>query len=442
MYMKDLKHILNVIGVRLVELMGPVLSDKLYLKWKWRFKMGGKLDLENPKTFNEKLQWLKLYDRKPEYTTMVDKVKVKDYVAEKIGLEYLIPTIGVWNTPEEIDFESLPNQFVLKCSHNSGGLFICKDKSKVSESKWKSVLEGLRKSLRYDYYKLGREWPYKNVERKIIAEQYMVDESGCELKDYKFFCFNGKVEYCKVDFDRFVEHRANYYNPEWSMQLWGEECCPPKFDRNIQKAVNFDKMIELAQQLAKDIPFARIDFYNIAGRTYFGEITFFPAAGMGKFTSIEIDENLGKLIILPNRGGAIIDNQNIILHIHSDYSIPNDLTDYKFFCFGGVPKYVLVATDRSSDVRFDFFDMDFNHAPFKQTYDKLAEKNIEKPVNFDTMVEIARVLSKNIPHVRVDLYNINGKIYFGEMTFFNNSGFEGFVPKEWDKQIGDLIKLD
>lgn len=296
--MKKLKHILNVIGVRFVVLLGPVLNDRLYLQWLWRFKMEGKLDLENPKTFNEKLQWLKLYDRKPEYTMMVDKVKVKEYVAEKIGVEYIIPTIAVWSTPEEIDFEVLPNQFVLKCSHNSGGLFICKDKTKVSMNKWNSVLETLRKSLKYDYYKLGREWPYKNVDRKIFAEQYMVDKSDSDLKDYKFFCFNG------------------------------------------------------------------------------------------------------------------------------------------------VPKYVLVATDRSRDVRFDFFDMDFNHVPFRQTYDKLADKKIDRPENFEDMIAVSTTLSQNIPHVRVDLYNINGKIYFGEMTFFNNSGFEGFVPKEWDKQIGDLIKLN
>lgn len=297
--MRDLKHTFNVIGVRLVELMGPVLCDKLYLKWKWRFKMGGKLDLENPKTFNEKLQWLKLYDRKPEYTTMVDKVKVKDYVAEKIGSEYLIPTIGVWNTPEEIDFESLPNQFVLKCSHNSGGLFICKDKTKVSESKWRSVLEALGKSHRYDYYKLGREWPYKKVERQIIAEQYMVDDSNGGLKDYKVHCFNGIPEFILVCKDRHSETgiTEDFFSTEWK-HLKLKRPYIPNSNTPIQKPSCLDLMLYLAKTLSYDIPFLRVDFYEINNRVYFGELTFFPASGFVSFEPNEWDKQFGDLIKL------------------------------------------------------------------------------------------------------------------------------------------------
>ena len=278
-----------------------IMPDEMYLKLKYRVVMKQKLDLKNPKTFNEKLQWLKLYNRKPEYTTMVDKYTVKEYVASKIGKEYIIPTLGIWDTPNEIEWDKLPNQFVLKTTHGGGnlGVVIIKDKLTINKQ---IIVDKLNKALKLDLYIRSREWPYKNVERRIIAEQFMVDESGCELKDYKFFCFNGKVEYCKVDFDRSIEHRANYYDSVWSIQSWGEECCPPKFDKNIQKPVNFDKMIDLAQQLAKDIPFVRIDFYNISGRIFFGEITFFPAAGMGKFTTINIDEKLGKLLNLPNKG--------------------------------------------------------------------------------------------------------------------------------------------
>ncbi len=279
-------------------LFGPIIPDRLFLKLKFRLQMEYWMDFSNPKTFNEKLQWLKLYDRKPEYTRMVDKVGAKEYVASLIGKEYIIPTLGVWDRPEDIDLESLPNQFVLKCSHNSGGLFICKDKSKVSEEEWKNVKKRLSKSLKTNFYLLFREWPYKNVERKILAEKYMVDESGYELKDYKFFCFNGRVEYCKVDFDRFSEHHANYYDPFWTLQSWGEKDFPPKYDKSIPCPENFDKMMELANLLAKNIPFARIDFYNIKGRTYFGEITFYPATGMGKFTTKETDVQLGRLLEL------------------------------------------------------------------------------------------------------------------------------------------------
>lgn len=282
-----------------VDLISSILSDKVYLRLKYRCRMGYWMNFSNPRTFNEKLQWLKLYDRNPEYTLMVDKVKVKDYVSEKIGEKYIIPTISVWNKAEDIDFDTLPNQFVLKCNHNSGGLFICKDKNKVSEEEWKKIKKGLSKSLNTNFYSLFREWPYKNVERKILAEQYMVDESGYELKDYKFFCFNGRVEYCKVDFNRSTEHRANYYDSLWNLQMFGEELCPPKFERNFPCPDNFSEMLELARQLANGIPFARIDFYSISGRTYFGEITFFPAAGWGKFTPLDTDEKLGNLLRLP-----------------------------------------------------------------------------------------------------------------------------------------------
>ena len=296
-----MKHILSVIGVRLIELMGPVLSDKFYLKLKWRFKMGGKLNLDNPKTFNEKLQWLKLYDRKPEYTTMVDKVKVKDYVAEKIGAEYIIPTIGVWDTPEEIDFDLLPNQFVLKCSHNSGGLFICKDKTKVSKEKWKSVLAGLKKSLKYDYYMLGREWPYKNVERKILAEQYMVDESGYELKDYKFFCFNGKPKAMFIAVDRGVankETKFNFYDMDFKLLPFTNG--HSNSEKSISKPNSFELMKELATTLSKDMPHVRIDFYDIYGKVYLGEITFFHWSGFVPFNPKEWDYKFGEWIKLPS----------------------------------------------------------------------------------------------------------------------------------------------
>lgn len=271
--------------------------DKLFLKLKFRLVMGQKLDLRNPKTFNEKLQWLKLYNRRPEYTTMVDKYAVKQYVSDKIGEQYIIPTLGVWNSVEDIDWKSLPDQFVLKTTHGGGGggVVICKDKATFDKD---AANLKLQKSLDSDIYLNFREWPYKDVPKRVIAEQYMTDESAVELKDYKFFCFNSKVRCFKVDFDRFQSHKANYYDRDAKLLPFGEVCCMPDFNRTFEKPKNFNKMIEIVETLSLDIPFARIDLYNAAGRIYFGEITFFPAAGMGKFEPEIWDKKLGDWIDL------------------------------------------------------------------------------------------------------------------------------------------------
>jgi hypothetical protein len=280
-----------------------VLPDKWALKIIYRNIFFKKLNLKNPKTFNEKLQWLKLYNRKPEYTIMADKYKVREYIKEKIGEEYLIPLLGVWEKADDIDFNSLPQQFVLKCNHGSGCNIICKDKSSLNIEE--TVCQ-LNQWMNKDFYKIGREWPYKNIPRRIIAEKYMVD--------------NEKVS------------------------------------------------------------------------QYIGDT----------------DDNA--------------------------------INDYKFFCFDGEPKALFVATDRGIDTRFDFFDMDFNHLPFKQGH-PLAEKIIKKPDCFDEMVAFAKKLSFGIPQVRVDFYSINGQVYFGELTFYHYSGFTQFEPEEWDTKFGEWIKL-
>lgn len=272
------------------------LPDEFYLKLFFRLIMHKKLDLKNPQSYNEKLQWLKLYDRKTIYTSMVCKYEVKEYIKNILGEEYIIPTLGVWEKVEDIDFSSLPNQFVLKCTHDSGGLVICKDKSKLDIN---SAKKKLRKCLCTDYYLTSKEWPYKNVKRRIIAEKYMVDESGYELKDYKFFCFDGEVKALFIATDRGVE---------------GEE------------------------------------------------------------------------------------------------------------------------------TKFDFFDAEFNHLPFTNGHPN-AIITPKKPEHFEEMKEIASKLSKGIPQVRVDLYNINGKIYFGEMTFAHWCGFVPFKPEKWDYIFGSWIKL-
>lgn len=271
-----------------------IKDDELFLRIKWNICMNYSLNLNNPQTFNEKLQWLKLYDRKPLYTNMVDKYEAKKHVADIIGEEHIIKTLVVYNNLNEIDFESLPNQFVLKYTHDSGGVVICKDKSKLNKN---AAIKTLKKSLRGNYYWRTREWPYKNVKPRIIAEEYMEDAFG-ELRDYKFFCFNGKV------------------------------------------------------------------------------------------------------------------------------------------------KFMFIATDRTknTDTCFDFFDADFNHLPFVQGHPN-AKKTPDKPNTFNEMKEIAERLSKGIPCLRVDLYEVNGKIYFGELTFSHFSGIVPFVPKEWDYRLGSWIML-
>lgn len=272
------------------------MSDEAFLKKQYKNIFGISLNLDNPQTFNEKLQWLKLYNRKPEYTMMVDKYKVREYIAQTLGEEYLIPLIGVWDDPDEIDFDALPDQFVLKCNHNSGlGMCICKDKSKLDIPKVKAEL---RKGLKQDYYLPGREWPYKNVPRKVICEKYMTDnDDGSELTDYKFFCFNGVPKFMYISKDNSENATTDFFDMEFNhlemrMKDPNSNVIPSKPDL-------FDEMKAIAEKLSKGIPFVRVDLYVISGGIYFGELTFFHNAG---FCSIHPDhwgKTLGDWIKLP-----------------------------------------------------------------------------------------------------------------------------------------------
>ena len=276
-----------------------LLPDALYLKVLFRRKMGYSLNLNNPRSFSEKLQWLKLYNRNPEYTKLVDKCAVKDYVTSIIGSTYVIPTLGVWDKPENIDWNILPTQFVLKttCGGGNSGVVICRDKSKLDKQ---AAIDKLNQSLKSDIYRIWREWPYKNVPKRILAEQY-------------------------------IESR-----PE-----------------------------------------------------------------------------------------------------------THDLPDYKFFCFNGKVKGLFVATERQNpneDVKFDFFDENFNHLPFRQGHDH-AKETPSKPTNFEIMKKLAEKLSNDLPHVRVDLYDLGDKVLFGELTLFHFSGMMPFEPDEWDYKFGDWLQL-
>ena len=271
----------------------PMMSDETFIKLKFKDRMGYKLDLNNPRTFNEKLQWLKLHDRNPIYTTMVDKYEAKKYVASIIGEKYIIPTLGVWDKFNDIDFDELPDQFVLKCTHDSGKVVICKDKKHFNLKKAKKAIN---KSLKTNYYLTGREWPYKNVRRRIIAEQYMEDSSSEELKDFKLMCFNGKVRCSFVCCDRFSDEglKVTFFDRNWEKMPFERHY--PSSKEVINRPRNYDTMIILAEKLSKDIPFVRVDFYEINNNVYFGELTFFPGSGLEKFKPFEWDEGIGKWI--------------------------------------------------------------------------------------------------------------------------------------------------
>lgn len=273
-----------------------LMSDDKFLCMQFKNVFGYDLDLENPKTYSEKLQWLKLYDRNKYYVELVDKEKVKEIVADKIGQEYIIPTLGVWNKFENINFEQLPNQFVLKCTHDSGGLIICTDKNKLNVRK---ARKKMNKSLKNNYYMQNREWPYKNVPRKIIAEQYMVDESGYELKDYKFFCFDGKVKAMFIASDResdSEETKFDFFDSEFNKLPFTNG--HPNSKKQFIKPKTFDEMKMLAEKLSKGLPQARIDFYDVNGKVYFGEITFFHWSGFKKFNPPIWDKKFGEWIDL------------------------------------------------------------------------------------------------------------------------------------------------
>lgn len=287
-----------IVLAKLIEGRARFISDKKYLEIFYRASFGTSFNWDNPITYNQKLQWLKIHDRNPVYKKLVDKYEVRKIVSSLIGEQYLIPILGAWDAFDDIDFDKLPSQFVLKCTHDSGGVVICKDKTKfnVAATRYK-----INKHMKQDFFWYKREWPYKDIKPKIIAEKFMEDESYKELKDFKLFMFYGE------------------------------------------------------------------------------------------------------------------------------------------------PKMLFVASDRNKsgeNVKFDYFDINFTKLILRQTAHENSNYKIEKPRNFDDMIEIAKTLSKGIPHVRIDLYNINGSIYFGEYTFFHHSGLVPFIPAEYDALLGKLLPLD
>ena len=303
--MLSIKHYISKpksAAISVLEHFGLWLPDKIYLKWMFRLRMGKKLNLRNPQTFSEKLQWLKLYNRRPEYTTMVDKYTVKNYVAKIIGDKYIIPTLGVWDKPEDIDWDSLPEKFVLKTTHGGGstGVVICRDKATFDRE---NAIKRLKYSLENDdIYCTLKEWPYKNVVKRIIAEKYIEPRPETnDLPDYKFFCFNGEPKYCQVISGRGTKMCIDFFDHEWNHQPFHEPRKYPFADVEPPKPKYYEKMWDLSNKLAQDKVFSRIDFYEVGDKVYFGEITFYPTSGFGGFEPSNYDTIIGQLLQLPTK---------------------------------------------------------------------------------------------------------------------------------------------
>lgn len=277
------------------------LPDSWVIKRDFRLQMGYSLDLQNPITFNEKLQWLKLYDRNPLYTKLVDKYAVKQWVVNKIGDEFVIPTLGVWDKFEDVDFDNLPDQFVLKCTHDSGGLVICKEKSSFDYS---NARKKINESLKQNFFYHSREWPYKNVPPRIIAEKYMEDSRDAELRDYKFYTFNGEPKFLLLATNRQSKDSPlcfDYYDMDFNHLPLTNHWHPNNVSNPPHQPQNFDEMKRLCRILAANIPHVRVDFYEVNGQIYFGEMTFFDMGGFLKIHPDSWEKEWGNLITLPQK---------------------------------------------------------------------------------------------------------------------------------------------
>lgn len=275
-----------------------LIPDKMMIKAAFKNYLNKDLDLENPRTFNEKLQWIKLYDRNPRYTDLVDKYKMKQIIAEQLGPEYVVPVLGVWEKPEDIDFDVLPNQFVLKTNHDSKGICICRDKATFDKA---AAIKKLDFAIKRDFYYEGREWPYKNVKRCVFAEAYLEDKSNGTLCDYKLFCFNGEPKIMYIVPGRIPgqETFADFFDMDFNrleLTMDHDHSKGP-----VEKPKNFELMKKMAAKLSAGIPQVRVDFYEVNGQVYFGEMTFFHSNGLAPVNPPEWNERLGSWIKLPTR---------------------------------------------------------------------------------------------------------------------------------------------
>lgn len=274
------------------------MDDETYVKLLYKSVMDEPLHLEDPKTFNEKVQWTKLYDRNPIYTQLVDKLKVRSFVADRVGEEYLVPLLGSWKNADQIQFETLPNRFVLKCNHDSQNVIVCRDKSECNTSE---IRKRMKKALKKNYFYVGREWAYRDVEPCVLAEEYLEDESG-SLNDYKFFCFDGEPRFMYVASGRQTDFRMDFFDMDFDhLPICGNK---PWSDDPISKPECFEEMKTVCAALAKGIAQVRIDLYNVNGRPFFGEMTFYNWNGIARFDPPEWDLKFGNCWDLPTGGGV------------------------------------------------------------------------------------------------------------------------------------------
>ena len=382
---------------------------------------------------------------------LVDKAEVKPWVAERIGWEHVVPTLGVWDTFDEIDFDELPKRFVLKCTHDSGGLAICRDRSTFDIEAARKKIE---RSLDKNYYWSGREWPYKDVKPRILAEEYLdPGEHKVDPTDYKVMCFGGRAR-CEFTCTGRAEGdlRVDFFDTGWNRMPFTRHY--PNADVPPEAPSRLRDMVAMAECLAEGMPFVRADFYEVAGELYFGEMTFYPGSGMEEFDPERWDAELGSWVNLPESvgGGVLLMSDEAMLWLkYASYparrkprASVEGLVDYKFYCFDGEPRFLYVSQglENHTTARISFLSMDWELEPFARDDYASFESLPEKPQSFNEMVGYAKELSTGIPFVRADFYDHNGKALFSEMTFCPCSGFMSFAPMDWDAKVGELLDLD
>lgn len=412
------------------------VPDKPHLKMMYRATIGYWPDLENPKTFNEKLQWLKLHDRNPLYTTLVDKYRVKQWVADRIGEQYVTTTYAAWDRAEDIDISGLPDRFVLKTNHDCGGIVICRDKEAFDLDAAKAKLAA---HLKRNYYWGGREWPYKNVEPLVFAEEYLEDIRW-ELQTWNF---GGEPKMVAAIKEPHGVNEKRFYDGEWVELPFVSS--PPALTESVPKPERLAGILDASRTVSSSGVFARVDFVDSSQGLKLGEITLYPAAGFVHWTPSDYDSVIGKWLKLPEcaGGGYLLVKNSSCMWLRKGTSVTSGkgLTDYKIMCFGGEAYCEFTCTGRAEgDLRVDFFDREWNRLPFTRHYPN-AEIPPEAPGNLKGVLELAQKLAADIPFVRVDFYEVAGRSFFGEMTFYPGGGFEEFEPVEWDSRVGSWMEL-
>ena len=274
-----------------------LIPTSIYIRLMYYHITGIKLNLKNPQTFTEKLQWMKLHYRNPLYTYCSDKLKVREYIAKKIGDEHLIPLLGVYDKADDIDFEKLPNQFVLKCNHDSGSIIFCKDKNDFDI---KAAKAHLKKHMNTNFYYPSREWQYKDIEPKILCEEFLTDEKNEEIKNYKFFCFCGKPKIIQVVCGKYTDMKLKFYDTDWQ-PIESTISSIPEPDLTLNKPQKLDEMLRIARKLSEGFAHVRIDLYLRYHKIYFGEMTFFDLGGNRKFNRNEFNLKMGSWFELPEK---------------------------------------------------------------------------------------------------------------------------------------------